>query len=157
MNILSKTAAPNLGASHSPAGASAEQFAETQIQAFELRQKALGRLTADVHWLTGRPCNSIRWMSTRRDLVEMIDLAWMQRTLTDRQGRPYSRRQLARRVFAVVGQSMPHSLERVVSQIRERATAELSILYRYQQFVDEPNILQRFCKPRTNTSLIFNI
>ena len=156
MNILSTPTTSILETGQTPTGMNLTQFARAQADAFELRRKALARLTADVQWLIGQAPNSVEWKSTRRDLVEMIDLVWMQRACIDRLGRPYTRRQLAREAFAVVRQTMPRCLERVVSQIRERVSAELSILYRYQQLIDEPNIIRRFCEPKTNTSLTFN-
>ncbi len=156
MNILSNRTTSILGTTQISTEMNATQFAKAQADAFELRRKALARLTADVQWLIDMPPNSIKWKSTRRDLVEMIDLTWMQNACIDRQGRPYTRRKLARQAFAVVGQSMPHCLERVVSQIRERMSPELSILYRYQQLIDKPDIILRFCEPKTKTSLTFN-
>lgn len=123
--------------------------------AFARRQEAMRRITADVARLIDKPRGSVEWTATQRDLVEMIDLAWMQRTLTDRRGVPYSRRQLARLAFGAAGLALPRSLERVVTQIRERATPDLSILRRYEHLIDEPNILARLCQPRPNTASTF--
>lgn len=121
-------------------------LAASQTSAFALRQRALTRMGRDLQWLIAQPAGSLKWAGTRRDLVEMANLVWMQRTIVDDRGCPYSRRALVRRAFAVVGLPVPANIERVVMRIRERVTPELSMLSRYRQLINEPDIIGRFCK-----------
>lgn len=121
-------------------------LALSQASAFALRQRALARMSHDLQWLIDRPKGSVKWAGTRRDLVEMANLVWMQRTLIDERGCPYCRRALVRRAFAAVGLRVPTNIERVVMKLRERTTTELSMLSRYQNLIDEPDIIGRFCE-----------
>ena len=121
-------------------------FAASQASAFALRQRALTRMSHDLQWLIAQPKGSVKWTGTQRDLVEMANLVWMQRTIVDERGCPYCRRALVRRAFAAVGQPAPVNIERVVMRIRERTTTELSMLSRYRELIDEPDIIGKFCE-----------
>ncbi|MGI6243648.1 MAG: hypothetical protein ACOYJK_08995 [Prevotella sp.] len=142
LNSSSKTSDPVYG---SPADAR-QTFVASQLSAFALRQRALARMSNDLEWLIAQPKGSVEWGGTRRDLVEMANLVWMQHTAVDECGCPYCRRELVRRAFAAVGLPVPANIERVVMKLRERTTMERSMLSRYQHLIDEPDIIGRFCK-----------
>lgn len=104
---------------------------EQQQQRVARRQEALRRLTADVRHLVSQPPNSVVWPRTRTDLVEMVDLAWRTREITDTYGRPCTRTELARRAFRAVGLPEPSSLTHYVWKIANRANDDRSVLRSY--------------------------
>lgn len=108
------------------------------------RSRALNRMAADLSWLISQPCGSVRWLSTQRDLVEMVHLVAQTHTLHDDRGQRLTRAALARRAFAVVAQPLPRHLRHVVLEIGNRRTPWLSMLYRYQELEHVPDIIGRF-------------
>lgn len=68
----------------------------------------MARILSDVRWLMSQPRGSLVWMGTQRDLVEMVNIAWMQRAVIDSQGRPCTRKAMADRIFSVVGRVVAH-------------------------------------------------
>ncbi len=104
---------------------------EQQQQRLARRQQALRRLTADVRHLVGQPPASVVWRRSKTDLVEMVNLAWATREITDEYGRPRKRADLARCAFRAVGLDMPRSLTHWVWKINNRASDQRSVLRAY--------------------------
>lgn len=117
---------------------------EQMQQRLQRRHRALERMTADLDWLIAQPRGSLRWLSTKRDLVEMVHLVWLSQRLCDSRGRLFTRPTLASLAFAAVGMDAPQSLRHVVYELRNRRTSSLSMLHRYQQLEALPNIIARF-------------
>ena len=106
----------------------------------------MARILSDVRWLMAQPRGSLVWMGTQRDLVEMVNIAWMQRAVIDSQGRPCTRKAMADRIFSVVGRPTPNHIARIVSRIGERCSPDLSMLARYARLAGECDIIHHFIK-----------
>ena len=117
----------------------------------ERRQEAMGRMTADLQWLIGQPSGSLTWTGTQRDLVEMVHLVWMRNAVTDRQGRPCTQNELARRAFRAVGRPVPPSLPRIVSRVQNRVTAGLSMVERYERLAGQGCTIAHFVQHNNPT------
>ena len=122
---------------------------ELITQRYRRRQAALQRMVADMRWLIAQRPGSLRWTGTQRDLVEMVHLVWLQHSIIDNRGCPYTRRRLAAMAFAAVGRAVPGSLSRIVSFVSARVSPELSMVSRYEQLALEDHIINHFTTTTT--------
>lgn len=102
------------------------------------------RIAADLAWLVAQPKDSVVWTGTRRDLVEMVQLTWLQHTIIDDRGCPCPRKRIAEMAFAAVGLSVPKNLSHIVSAIGERISPDSSMLSRYRRLANDENVIRRF-------------
>lgn len=75
-----------------------------------------------LRWIISQPPGSVQWLSTQRDLVELVAWVGSRRLIRDFRGMPMSQRLLARLAFAAVGLPCPRRLSHIAWRIRNRLT-----------------------------------
>ncbi len=112
------------------------------------RRQVLRQMSDDVRWLIAQPADSWIWVSSQRDLVDLIHTVWLQQTITDDLVRPLSQAKLCQLAFAAVGLPMPSNVASIVRKVCNRSNERLSMLYRYEAMEDVSEMLHHFIKKR---------
>ena len=101
------------------------------------KEQALCALENDLLWLLERtPADGYRWMSTKRDLVEMTHEVWLRNVVFDSMGRVKPFIHLLRQVCRIVGVDMPKKPTAMLDSIAHRKDQEhFSIVNRYVQIL----------------------
>lgn len=112
----------------------------------ERRQQTLRQMGDDLQWLISQEPGRYRWISTQRDLLELVDIVWQQERCRDEQGRPLSRRELVDLAFRAVSRLPPRHVACLVQRIRNRSRPSLSLFCRYEQAAapHTPHLLQHY-------------
>ncbi len=113
-----------------------------------LRFEASNAIADDMQWLINHADNSFVWLSTQRDLVEFVHLAWQASSFADPMGKPMTRMALARRAFAIVGQPVPPKLSPIVAQLQQRQSEEHSIVRRYMASGARRGFIKQLMRPK---------
>jgi hypothetical protein len=106
-------------------------------EAIQKRRRVLKQMTEDVRWLMAQPAESVGWTSTQRDLLELVQVAWTQKTLTDEQGRLLTRKVICDKTFGAVGYPVPVNVAGIIRRMMGRRKAYLTLVHRYEYIDDE--------------------
>ncbi len=110
-----------------------------------LRQRATAAIVSDIGWLIGEPAGGHRWLSTQRDLIEMVRVAWLSGLLTDSLGRRITQQELARRAFGAVSRKAPAQIGPEIAKMEGRQGVP-TMVDRYMGLGAQTGIIQKFIK-----------